>query len=143
MPEAFAGFVCGYALALVATPLAALALVRARVSSEALRRVVPEGTSLVAVSVILHGAAFLAFTAVGMLLGLLLWSLEERNPASGLGSPNATYTALILAIAAIAVAPLALVAPRLRAPLLAAGLLFAGVFGWLMPYLSLWAPNEG
>jgi hypothetical protein len=71
MAEVFAGFVCGFALALLATPVAAVALVRARVSSPLLEQIVPSGTPLFAVSIILHGAAFLAFTGIGMLMGLI------------------------------------------------------------------------
>ena len=136
MAEALAGFVCGYGLALVATPLAAIALLRARVTSPYLRSVLPEGTSLIAVSVILHTFIFLTFTAIGVLLGLLLAGLDGRNPEGGLGSPNRAFTAFIIATAAIAVVPLALFASRQRLPLLGGGLLFAGVFGWLMPYLA-------
>ena len=141
MAEVFAGFVCGFALALVATPLAAIALVRARVTSPALRQVVPEGTSLVAVSIILHGFAFLALTAIGMVLGMILLGMEGRSPAGGLGSPNQAFTAFILALTAIAVGPLAIALPRLRAPLLACALIFAVTFGWIMPWLSLLGPN--
>ena len=143
MAEALAGFVCGYGLALVATPLAAIALLRARVSSLYLRSVLPEGTSRIAVSVILHTFIFLTFTALGVLLGLLLAGLDGRNPEGGLGSPNRAFTAFIIATAAIAVGPLALFASRQRLPLLGGGLLFAGVFGWLMPYLALWGPDGG
>jgi len=141
MAEAFSGFVCGYALALAVTPLAAIAIVRARVTSPALARLVPEGTSLVAASIVLHVFAFLVLTAMGLLLGLLLAGLETSSPAGGLGSPNRVFTALMLAISAIAVGPLAIAVPRLRAPLFASGLVFAGVFGWLLPYLSLLAPD--
>ena len=143
MAEALAGFVCGYGLALVATPLAAIALLRARVSSPYLRSVLPEGTSLIAVSVILHTFIFLTFTALGVLLGLLLAGLDGRNPEGGLGSPNRAFTAFIIATAAIAVGPLALFASRQRLPLLGGGLLFAGGVGWLMPYLALWGPDGG
>ncbi len=138
-----AGFICGYGLALVATPLAAIALLRARVTSPQLQRLLPEGTSLVAVSVILHTFIFLTFTALGVLLGLLLAGLDGRSPEGGLGSPNRAFTAFIIATAAIAAGPLALFASRQRLPLLGGGLLFAGVFGWLMPYLALWGPDGG
>jgi hypothetical protein len=141
MPQVLAGLVCGFALALIVAPIAAVALVRARVASPALARVLPEGTSLVAASLILHVFAFLSMTAVGMFLGLLLAGLEERSPDGGLGSPNRVFTAFVLAAGAIAVGPLALFVPRLRLPLLAGGLLFAGLFGWFMPYLSLWGPE--
>ncbi len=141
MAEVFAGFVCGYGLALVVTPVAAVALVRARVTSPLLAQIVPKGTSLIAVSIILHTFAFLTLTALGMLLGLMLSGLEGRTPAGGLGSPNRAFTALVIGATAIAVGPLALFVPRLRLLLLVAGVVSVGVFGWLMPYLSLWAPN--
>lgn len=141
MAEVFAGWVCGYGLAVVLTPIAAIALVRARVSSPLLGQVLPEGTSLVALSVVLHLFGLLALTAVGLVLGLALGGLEDRSPEGGLGSPNGAFTGLVLAISAIAVLPMAVVLPRLRPHLLAGGLLFIAVFGWLMPYLSLLGPN--
>lgn len=142
MAEVMAGFVCGYGLALAVTPIAAIALLRARVSSSYLQRVVPQGTSLIAVSVVLHTFAFLTLTALGILLGLMLAGIEDRSPAGGLGSPNRVFTAFILATGAIAVLPLAVALPRWRAPLLAGGLAFAASFGWLMPYLSLLGPGQ-
>ena len=141
MAEVMAGFVCGYALAVIVTPVAALTLVRARLTSQTVRTALPEGTSLVAVSVLLHTAAFLVCTALGILLGLLLGGLESRSPSGGLGSPNQVFTAFILAATAVAVVPMGVYAVRLRVPLLAGGLLFAGIFGWLMPYLALWGPG--
>lgn len=137
MAEVFAGIVCGYALALLGTPLAAFALVRARADSPAIERMMPPGASLAAVAVILHGFALLTFTAIGMVLGMALHGFETSAPADGLGSPNRVYTIFVLAIAAIAVLPLATVVARWRAPLLAAGLVFAAVFGWVTPYLAL------
>ena len=143
MAEVLAGFVCGYGLALIVTPVGTVALVRARTASPLLRRTLPEETSLLAVSVILHTFAVLALTALGILLGLLLGGLEDRSPAGGLGSPNRAFTGFVLVATAIALAPPALLVPRLRLPLLAGGLLAAGIFGWLMPYLSLWGPGRG
>lgn len=141
MAEVFAGFVCGYILALAVTPVMAIALVRARVSSPLIERLVPPGTNLVALSMILHTFAFLVLTAIGALLGMLLLGIEEQRPSGGLGSPNAVFTALIAASAAIAVVPLAVVLPRQRVALLVGAALFTITFGWLMPYLSLLAPE--
>jgi hypothetical protein len=141
MAEVMAGFVCGYALALIATPIAALAIVRARVRSARVQQIVPQGTSMMAVSVILHGFAFMAMTAVGIVLGLMLAGVEARSPAGGLGSPNRLFTALILAITLIAVAPIAIAVSRWRAPLLIGGVVFAVCFGWAMPWLSLLGPE--
>ena len=136
MAEVFAGVVCGFALALIATPLGALTLVRARVGNETVARLMPEGSSLLAVSIILHGFGFLAFTAIGIVFGMMLNGLESSRPAGGLGSPNAAYTALTIGIVAIAVLPLAIVAPRRRVWLLSSGLVFATTFGWAMPWLA-------
>ncbi len=141
MAEVFAGFVCGYALALIVTPALAIALVRARTNSAYLERLMPPGTNVVALSIVLHGFAFLAFTAIGMVLGLTLVGIEDRRPDSGLGSPNAVFTALMLAVTATAVLPFALVLPRWRVPLLASGVVFAALFGYAMPYLSLAGPD--
>jgi hypothetical protein len=139
--EIFSGIVCGYALALIATPVAAVAMIRARVQSEWLRRIVPEETPLLAWSLVLHTFWFLMLTAAGMILGMLLYGIERRHPAGGLGSPNAIFTLVVIAISAIAVLPLAAVLPRWRAALLASALVFAVTFGWVMPYVSLLGPS--
>ncbi len=143
MPEVFSGFIIGFGLALVTAPLAAVTIVRMAAHSPAFRRLAPPGTNLLALSVVLHLFGFLVFTAVGMVLGMILLAFEDRRSGGGLGSPNAAFTVLILAITAIAVLPLALAWPRARRPLLAGGLLFAGLFGWLMPYIAGWAPHSG
>ena len=143
MDEVFAGIICGYGLALVATPAVAIALFRARTNSPLLERLMPQGSSHVAVSVIIHFQLFLGLTAIGMLLGLALTGMEDSSPAAGFGSPNRAFTAFIVAMVAIAIVPLAVFAKRLRLPLLGGGLLFAGIFGWLMPWLALWGPSEG
>jgi hypothetical protein len=137
--EAFSGFVCGYALALAATPVIAIALLRARVSSPLMQRIVPEGTSLIAVSIIIHTFAFLMLTALGILLGIMLAGIEDSRPAGGLGSPNQLFTAFIIATGVIAVLPIAIAVPRWRLPLLVSWLVFVATFGWAMPYLSLLA----
>ena len=142
MAEVFSGIICGYALALIATPIAAVALIRMRVHSDWLRRVVPEETPLLAWSLILHTFWFLVLTGIGMVLGLLLYGIEERRPDGGLGSPNAIFTLVVIATSAIAVLPLAVALRRWRAPLIAAGLVFAMTFGWIMPYLSLLGPGR-
>ena len=143
MAEVFAGFICGYGLALAVTPVMAIALLRARVSSPLLERIVPRGTSLIALSMILHTFAFLVLTALGILLGLLLLGIEEQRPDGGLGSPNRVFTALVVAITVIAVGPLAVVLARQRVALLLGAAVFAITFGWLMPYLSLLGPDGG
>jgi hypothetical protein len=142
MAAVFSGFLCGYGLALVATPAIAIALVRARVSSALVKQIMPEGTSLIAVSLIIHTFAIFTLTAVGLLLGIMLAGLDDRSPDGGLGSPNQAFTAFILITTAIAVLPMAIVLPKWRRALLAGGLIFVATFGWLMPYLSLIGPSS-
>ncbi len=142
MAEVMAGFVCGFALSLAATPIAAILIVKARVTSPLMQRIVPEGTSLMAVSVLLHTFFMLTITAVGILLGILLAGLEDSNPAGGLGSPNRVYTAFILITTAIAVLPLSIASPKLRTPIVIGGLIFVATFAWFMPYLASWSPIE-
>ncbi len=142
MAEVMAGFVCGFALSLAATPIAAILIVKARVTSPLMQQIVPEGTSLIAVSALLHTFFMLTMTAVGILLGLLLAGLESSNPGSGLGSPNRVFTAFVLVATAIAVLPLAVASAKLRVPLLIGSLIFVATFAWFMPYLASWSPIE-
>ena len=142
MAEVMAGFVCGFALSIAATPIAAILIVRARVTSPLMRQIVPEGTSLIAVSVLLHTFFMLTMTAIGLLLGMLLTGLESSSPASGLGSPNRAFTAFVLIATAIAVLPLAVACAKLRMPFMIGGLIFVTTFAWFMPYLASWSPIE-
>lgn len=142
MAEVMAGFICGFALSLAATPIVAILIVRARVTSPLMQQIVPEGTSLIAVSVLLHTFFMLTMTAVGILLGILLAGLENSNPAAGLGSPNRAFTAFILIATMIAIVPLAIASAKPRAPFVIGGLIFVATFAWFMPYLASWSPIE-
>jgi hypothetical protein len=134
--EVFAGFICGYALALAVTPLAAIAVIRTPVGQTATGGTLPKALSVTSLSVVLHGLAFLIFTAIGLALGLLLYGMEDSRPASGVGSPNAAFTVLMIAVVAIAFLPMAIFLPRWRLPLLLGGALFAVMFGWAMPWFA-------
>ena len=135
MAEVFAGFVVGYALALVAAPAAAIALVRSNDRSGFAQRVAPPGTNVVALSVVIHFAAIVVFTALGLVLGMALAGLNGRRPEDGLGSPNLIYTVMVLAITAILAMPAVAVPPVRRAVLLGA-LVFAATFGWALPWVA-------
>jgi hypothetical protein len=135
MAEVFAGFVIGYALSLVLSPAAAIALVRSNNRTGFAQRVAPPGTNVVALAVVLHLAAVLVFTALGMVLGMALGGIEDRRPAGGLGSPNAIYTTMVIALACSLFVPLLLLRP-LRSAVIAAALTFAALFGWALPWLA-------
>ena len=137
MGEVFAGFICGYILALVFAPVAALTLLRQRAPGGLLARLVPANTSLTGLAVILHGALFLFWTAVGMVLGLVLMAMEDAGGA--IGSKNIAFSLLVFALTLGLLAPVAIIFVRLRMITLAAGLVIVGLFGWLMPYLAEWS----
>jgi hypothetical protein len=90
---------------------------------------------VIALSVVLHFFAVLTLTALGLVLGMALAGIEDRRPAGGLGSPNAAYTFLVLALAAVVVVP-TLILPSVRRYTMIAALLFVALFGWAMPWLA-------
>lgn len=135
MAEVFAGFVVGYALALALSPMAAIGIVRSNDRTGFAQRVAPEGTNVVALAVVLHFAAMLLFTALGMILGMALAGLEDRRPDGGLGSPNMVYTLLVVALTAVIFIP-TIAVPAIRRYALVSGLIFLLAFGWAMPWLA-------
>jgi hypothetical protein len=139
MGEVFSGFVVGYALALALSPLAAIALIRSNDRTGFAQRVAPEGTNVVALTVVIHFSAMLLFTALGMILGLALVGIEDRRPHAGLGSPNVVYTLLVLALTAVIVIP-TIAVPAIRRYMLYGAVIFGAAFGWAMPWLAEAAP---
>jgi hypothetical protein len=140
MAEVFAGFLAGYAMAVLSTPLLSVLLLRLRAESPALERVLPVGVSAVGVSVLLHGALTMVWTALGLVLGMILLAMEGAGGA--LGSLNWPFTLFVAGLFLALGAPLfALLVPlrRLIALTLVAAVL---VFGWLMPYLAEWSKFE-
>ena len=135
MAEVFAGFVVGYGMAILTAPLGAIALVRANSRSGIAQRIAPQGTNVVALSVVVHVAALIVFTAVGLVLGMVLAGLDGRRPQGGLGSPNLLYTVIVVAVACIIALPAAAV-PPLRRPAAVGALMFIAAFGWALPWLA-------
>jgi hypothetical protein len=138
--EILAGFICGYALALVSAPLIAIALLRLRSQMPTVARAVPQQVPVVALTVVLFGFTFLFWTALGIVLGLTLKGLEDRAPEGGLGSPSLAFTLIIVFACVVACIPPALMLRSGRRYVMAAAVVFVGVFGWLMPYLAQWSP---
>jgi len=133
--DVFAGFVVGYALALLAGPVGAIALIRSNDRTGLAQRVAPEGTSVVALSVVLHFAAVIVLTALGLILGMALNGIDARQPDGGIGSPNLVYTAMVIALTAVVVIP-TFALPAVRRYALIGGVAFAAAFGWAMPWLA-------
>jgi hypothetical protein len=137
MAEVFAGFIVGFALSIAVAPLGAILLVRSNDRTGIAQRVAPPGTNVVALSVVLHFAAMLVLTMIGMLLGLLLLALDDRRPDNGLASPNAAYTLIVVALAAVIVMP-TLVVRSIRRRSTVAALVSVLAFGWGVPWLAWW-----
>jgi hypothetical protein len=140
MSEVLAGFVCGYVLALVSAPLVAFSLMRVRSRVPFLALAVPQQTPVVALTVVLFWFTFLLWTALGMILGLILMGFEDRAPQGGLGSPSLAFTLFIIFWSAVVFTPLAVLLRPWRRHVIIAAVVFLGIFGWLMPYLAQWSP---
>jgi hypothetical protein len=138
--EVFAGFVAGYILALISTPLVSLTLLRLRAGNGLLSRLLPPGTSAVGVSVLLHGALAFFWTGLGIVLGLLL--LAMRDAGGGAGSLNAPFSLFVAGLVLAIFAPIYAFARPLRQFVLIYGLTVLLVLGWLMPYLARWSTFE-
>ena len=137
MGQVFAGFVAGYGLALLTTPLLAYVLFRLRAGSELLMRMFPREAPLVAVAMLLHGALTFVLTALGIVLGLVLLAMEDAGGAAG--SLNWPYTLFVAAMTLAGVAPIFALFRPFRRAIAAYSLVFVAVFGWLMPYLAGWS----
>ncbi len=135
MPEVFAGFVIGFALSLAVAPLGAIALIRSNDRTGFAQRVAPPGTNMIALSVVVHFAAMIMLTMIGLLLGLLLAALNNRRSGNGLASPNVAYTLIVVALTAVIVMP-TLAVPSIRRHTIATALLFVLAFGWGAPWLA-------
>jgi hypothetical protein len=135
--EVFAGFISGYVMAVITTPLLSIWLLKLRMESALMSRLLPAGTSAVSLSVILHGALAMFWTGMGLLLGLVLYGMRDRGAA--LGSLNGPYTLFVAALFVALGAPLvALLAPARRVFIFGIVLAIL-VFGWLTPYLAEWS----
>ncbi len=136
MEEVFAGFVTGYIMALIFTGLVALMIVQARSRLPYLAQAIAANISAVALTVPISLIAFLLWTAIGMLLGLLYRYTLEEAPGGGLGSPNILYTVLIISFGGLTLTVLVAAFRRLPWQVAAMGLSFIALFGWVLPRLA-------
>ena len=136
MEEVFAGFVSGYIMALIFTGLAALMIVQARSHVPYLVKAIAPNISVVALAIPISLIAFLVWTAIGMLVGLLYRYTLEEAPGGGLGSPNLLYTLLIISFAGLSLAAVVTAFRRLPWQLAVMGLSFIALFGWVLPRLA-------
>jgi hypothetical protein len=136
MEEVFAGFVSGYIMGLIFTGLASLMIVQARSRIPYLAKAIAPNISAVALTVPISLIAFLVWTAIGMLVGLLYRYTLEEAPGGGLGSPNLLYTLLIISFAGLSLTAVVAAFRRLPWQLAVMGLSFVALFGWILPRLA-------
>jgi hypothetical protein len=136
MEEVFAGFVSGYIMAIIFSGLAALMIVDARSRIPFLVKAIAPNISAVALAVPISLIAFLLWTAVGMILGLLYRYTLQEAPGGGLGSPNLLYTVLIISFGGLSLAAVVTAFRRLPWQVAAIGLSFIALFGWALPHLA-------
>jgi hypothetical protein len=134
--EVLAGFICGFILALISTPVLVVWLVRSREATAFVARSLPKGVSLPVVTVPAANIAFLLWTALGIVLGMVLIAVDERRPQGGLGSANLFFTVIVLLVAVIVFLPLFVLLRRSRRIVVLHAVCFVTLFGWLTPYLA-------
>jgi hypothetical protein len=135
--EVYAGFFCGYGMALLSTPILAFTLLRMRAGNGVLARLLPEGTSAIGLAVILHGGLFITWTGLGLILGLVLLAMDGGGAA--LGSPNGPFTLFVFGLILAIAAPAIVLLRSVRHLMIACALSAILCFGWLMPYLARWS----
>jgi len=132
----FAGFIMGYAYSLLFTAFVSVMLVDARSRVPYLARAIAPNLSAVMLAVPVSLLAFLGWTLVGLVLGLLYRGAADNLPGGGMGSPNWPFTVGVL-LAGLALLALVLYAwRRLSWQVLVLAAAFVGLFGWAMPYLA-------
>ena len=136
MAEALAGFVVGYAFSLLFTAVAAMMVVDARSQVPFLSRAIAPNISAVQLAVPISLMAFVAWTLVGLLLGLAYRAARLNLAGGGLGSPNWPFTLGVLVATVAFLAVVCYAWRRLRWPVLLTAATFAGMFGWGMPHLA-------
>lgn len=136
MKEVFAGLVVGYAYSLLFTAFVAMMIINARSRVPYLAKAIAPNINVVMLAIPVSILAFLGWSLVGMILGLLYRAAADNLGGGGLGSPNWPFTLAVL-LAGCALLIVVLYGWR-RLPWQASILIgtFVALFGWAMPYLA-------
>jgi hypothetical protein len=142
MAEVFSGFVCGFALSIIATPPFALWVLNARERVPFIRKAVPQGMPLTLLSVPIASFFSLLWTGLGLIYGMVLFAAENAHPDGGLASPNRLYTLFVLLTAVIIFLPFYALIPSARRLALFLVFIYVGMFGWATPWLAHYAATR-
>ena len=136
MTEAFSGLIAGYAMALVFTALVARLIVGARSQVPFLSKVIAPKTSAATLTVPVSILAFLIWTIIGFLLGILYQAVAHGFQSEGIGSPHWPFTVGILIAGLLILSVIFYVWQTLRWEVLALVLSFVAFFGWALPHMA-------
>jgi hypothetical protein len=142
MAEVFAGFVCGFTFSIVATPPFAVWLLNSRDDIPFVRTAVPKGMSVTLLSVPIASFFFLVWTALGLVLGMVLFAADDANPTNGLGSPNLVYTLIVVITAFIVFMPFFALVRSARRLAFFLAVAYVVLFGWATPILAHYASTR-
>ena len=135
MEAVIAGWVAGYAMAVVTT--FALTFLAWRASnSPAFERWISREVSPALVAVPVSLGAVLGWTIVGLVLGSIYSVGDMASQRGALGSPSAPFTLAMAILGALPLLPLIALWSRYWWLWAGLSLCFAGLFGWLMPVLA-------
>ena len=135
MEAVIAGWVAGYAMAILTT--IALTIVAVRGNGLAgFRTLIPEGVSPVLVAVPVSLGAFVLWTIAGLGLAMFYELASLGDEADALGSPSAPFLIMAAAAALIPLPLMVLLWRRNWWVWCALSAAFLGLFGWLMPVLA-------
>jgi hypothetical protein len=142
MAEVFAGFVCGFALSIIATPPFAVWVLKSRDDIPFIRSAVPQGMPLTLLSVPIASFFFLVWTAMGLVFGMVLIAANDAQPQGGLGSPNLLFTVIVLMTAFVLFFPFFALVRSARRLALFLAIAFVVLFGWATPILAHYASTR-
>ena len=142
MAEVFAGFLCGFALSIIATPPFAVWVLRSRDDIPFIRYAVPRGMPLTLLSVPIASFFFLIWTGLGLVFGMVLIAANDAQPHGGLGSPNLLFTVIILTTAFVIFFPFFALVRSARRLALFLAFSYVVLFGWATPILAHYASTR-
>jgi len=142
MAQVFAGFLCGFALSIIATPPFAVWVLNSRDDIPFVRSAVPKGMPVTLLSIPILSVFFLIWTELGLVLGMVLLAADKTNSTGGLGSPNLLFTVIVLLTAFIIFLPFFSLVRSARRLALFLAVSYVVLFGWATPILAHYASTR-
>ncbi|MGD9934657.1 MAG: hypothetical protein AB7T37_13210 [Dehalococcoidia bacterium] len=133
--EIIAGFVCGYAMALLSTAAFTYLLVKAE-NPWFVRQILYEETPMGLAAVPLSFGTALFWNFFGLVIGSVYRVLDAGGHPNALGSPSGPFLAGTVVIAVLPLPFLILVWPRYWWIYTGMSAAFVAMFGWTMPLLA-------